>query len=128
MCSYPDEVNSYEIKEIFRVEECSLYSMIFMPNSQILFRISTSGKCNNLTSGHVLNAIDFQLGQALNNASLSKDILNPYVIIEVPLTVMPTKDEINKCLESFNLTPINISEENYTNLLKYKVTFKGPPR
>jgi hypothetical protein len=84
--------NAYEFKELFKTDDCSIYSMVFEPSSKTLFRLATAGNCDKMDSTILLTTLKRQL---LEFHDKNKDyFIGKNIIIDVSQEFCPSDEEI----------------------------------
>lgn len=71
--------NTYEMIELSKADDCSVYAMNFKSGSETLFKLNTSGRCSNIESQQILNAFERILSD--NAVSKSNKVKNGKIIL-----------------------------------------------
>lgn len=71
--------NTYEMIELSKTDDCSVYAMKFKSGSETLLKLNTSGLCSNIESQQILNAFERTLSD--NAISKSTEVGNGKVIL-----------------------------------------------
>lgn len=95
-CNYNnnEKINcdAYEFKELFKTDDCSIYSMVFQPTSKTLFRLATAGNCDKIDSTIILTALKRQL---LEFHDKKKDyFIGKNILIDISQEFCPSDEEI----------------------------------
>lgn len=102
--------DSYNITEYLKEADCSIYSMKFKQESDVILRISTSGKCLLLNKSQFLNAFEMALKE-VENYSFSQ---NKSIILEFPSVLDISNEEI-LVITKESTTILNLGLEKSTN-------------
>lgn len=99
----------YEVNEIEKIEDCSLYALVFPPGNDILFKLNTAGSCSELTKDDVLKGLEVQLSESIN--SIQDELTGHFGLIEVGAALTPSWEEIMQVLNNFTNEEVHMCLE-----------------
>ncbi|WOI21616.1 hypothetical protein [Nonlabens ulvanivorans] len=85
-------VNSFDIIELKKNDKCSVYLMKFKPDEDILFKISTSGNCEDFSADLFLDSFKKAIIDYINVDK--ENLKGKYILIEYPNEIEISKESI----------------------------------
>ena len=125
-CSNKESVNSFEFIEYFNADECSIYSMLFVPGNKLLFKLSTSGSCINISSDQVMLSYEKSL-KDLKEEHRRLGFIDKTILLEIPNFVSPSEEELKETTQKLLNHTIECYRQDLSNgYEKIKLTIEKP--